>query len=74
MNEELLEKLAALEHLQWCCWSRTIANEENISKDRLERWRALWVPYEELPEEYKEEDRDYARIILETLSEEDKVN
>jgi hypothetical protein len=60
----LIEALAALEHQQWIDWSKTIAEKENLSPERLERWRKLWVPYEELDEKDKESDRAWARKVL----------
>jgi hypothetical protein len=67
-QEDQLERLAALEHEQWIEWSQQIAKTENISEKRLHRWHDLWVPYEDLPEETKEDDRIYARQVLEELS------
>lgn len=37
---------------------------EKLTK-RLEKWERLWIPYDDLTEEMKEEDRNYARKILE---------
>jgi len=65
--KELLEKLAALEHEQWMAWSKAIAEQENISPERLERWKKYWVPYEELDEATKEHDRVWARRVLEII-------
>jgi hypothetical protein len=67
-SKDLLEKLAVLEHEQWMEWSKTVAKTEKISLERLERWRKLWVPYEQLPEEYKEADRLWAKKILELVT------
>ena len=88
MDEEILEKLAEIEHEQWCDWSRAISFEleslldiidklegkSNLSEEdkelirhvhqRLIRWNDLWVPYDELSEESKEQDRVYARKSL----------
>ena len=36
---------------------------------RLERWKGLWVPYDELSEESKEQDRVYARKAISIFSE-----
>jgi len=64
MKEEemklLLEKLAALEHEQWIQWSQAIAAHEDISNERLKRWKSLWKPYDELTEGDKEMDRVWA--------------
>lgn len=67
-SEDLLEKLAALEHEQWVEWSKSVVKTEQISPSRLERWCILWVPYDELPEEYKEADRLWARKVLEIVT------
>ena len=66
--EELLEKLAELEHDQWTEWSRTVTkNEPLISDDRVRRWKSLWVPYSSLADEAKEQDRIWARKTLTAL-------
>lgn len=98
-KENLIEKLANLEHEQWMDWSKSISNdlydlitafdklqdtligmesvgtrelqdfEDKINglETRLKRWEELWVSYNELSEDMKEEDRVYARKILELL-------
>ena len=58
---KMLEKSAALEHEQWIQWSKEIAATEIISPERLARWKTLWVPYDQLTEEQKEQDREWAR-------------
>jgi hypothetical protein len=65
MSEDLLERLAELEHEQWVAWSRAVAAEVEV--DRRRRWEACWVPYAELPEEVKEQDRVWARKVLALL-------
>lgn len=69
-REELIEKLAALEHEQWVGWSKAIRQEESITLSRVNRWKELWCDYEELPEDVKEQDREYARKVIEVLEEE----
>ena len=69
-HTELLEKLAALEHDQWVEWAKAIAENETISKARTKRWEKLYVPYDELPEESKEQDRVFARKVLAALKRE----
>jgi hypothetical protein len=66
---KLLEKLAALEHEQWISWSMNIVHSESISYERLERWQKLWIPYEQLTEEQKEQDRAWARKALAIMEE-----
>jgi hypothetical protein len=65
MNQGLLERLAELEHEQWVAWSRAVAAE--VAPERRRRWEACWVPYAELPEEVKEQDRVWARKVLALL-------
>lgn len=60
------ENIAELAHRLWTYWSQHIAEEEDISEDRLERWEDLWIPYEALSEEDKEDDR---RLVQKFLSE-----
>jgi len=68
-EEELLERLADLEHNQWWEWSRDLSRKENLSKERLDRWDKLWTFYKFLPEKAKEQDRVYARKIIALLKE-----
>jgi hypothetical protein len=67
MDERLLERLAELEHEQWMAWSRIVADE--VTPERRQRWEAMWVPYSQLPEALKEEDRVWARKVLAALAE-----
>jgi hypothetical protein len=64
--DDLLEKLAELEHKQWEQWSRAVADE--VSVQRRVRWQQYWVPYVELPESSKELDREWARRVLDTIA------
>jgi hypothetical protein len=59
----MIEEYAELEHKQWMSWAKTISKTEKISSDRLARWKKLMIPYSKLPEEVKEQDREYARHI-----------
>lgn len=61
---ELVERLADLEHEQWMYWSKSIAEKQNISEEKLQSWRKLWIPYGDLSEEDKEHDRKWARKAL----------
>jgi hypothetical protein len=65
--DELVEKLAELEHEQWMAWSKAIAAE--VSDSRISRWELYWVPYDELSEAVKEQDRIWARKVLKILQE-----
>jgi len=65
-EQELLEKLAELEHQQWEAWSKEVAIE--VSEERRRRWQALWVPYADLSEAAKEQDRVWARKVLDLMN------
>ena len=62
--EGMLEKLAELEHKQWIYWSQEVAFKEKISAERKKRWMEFWIPYENLTEEAKELDRQWARKVF----------
>lgn len=66
--KRLVEKLADLEHEQWMHWSKAVADE--VSPERRKRWEKYWIPYKELPEDVKEADREWARRVLEVISNE----
>jgi hypothetical protein len=73
-EDELVEKLAALEHEQWMQWSKNIVDTEFISLKRRQRWFKLWCHYDELSEEMKEFDRLWARKVLDVLNENQEMN
>lgn len=63
-----LESIAELEHTQWEEWAKALLKSEpGISKERRERWEKLFVPYKDLSEKSKEQDRVYARKVLKAL-------
>ena len=66
-GDKRFEELSALEHDQWMAWSKDIAKKENISSERLKRWKKLWKPYAELTEEEKNQDREYAEKVIEVI-------
>ena len=63
-REQLRERLAAIEHDQWMAWARNLRATELLSYERLQRWAYLIVPYDELPEDRKEDDRLWADKVL----------
>lgn len=65
VNNELIEKLAEIEHEQWMLWAKSVHNE--VSSERKKRWQSYYVNYNELPEEVKEQDRVFARKVMEVL-------
>lgn len=72
LEKKMLEKLAELEHEQWILWSKAIAPEIDgrYYQKHLQRWKRLWVPYSELNESAKEQDREWARKVLAIFHEE----
>ena len=64
---QLIEDLAELEHRQWIEWSKEVTITENLSKERLKRWKKLWLPYSMLTEKQKEQDRKWARKVLKEI-------
>lgn len=65
---DLLEELAAIEHEQWMMWSKNLMQTELLRGERLERWKELQIPYVELTEEQKDQDRIWARKALGILN------
>lgn len=68
---ELLEKLAELEHKQWCHWIDY--QEQDMDEAEWERWIALSkMTYAGLTEQEKESDREWARKVLKVLGVDNK--
>jgi phage terminase small subunit len=63
--------LDALAHRLWTHWSQQIAEQEDISEERIQGWQELWVPYGELPEVAKETD---TRLVEQYCEEEPDYN
>jgi len=66
--EVLIEELAALEHEQWSAWASSLIQNETLSRSRVDRWGRLLVPYGQLTDEEKEQDRIWARKALAILN------
>lgn len=64
--------LPVLAHRLWTHWSQHIAEEEDISQERLDRWKGLWVPFNELSEEMQEKDRELVDRFLDEEPDYDK--
>ena len=67
-DDSILTQLSALEHEQWMSWAKDILKTEDIAPERAERWKELFIPYEDLDEEQKEKDREWARKVLSITS------
>ena len=70
LTDELLEKLAELEHRQWAHWIK-FEHSRNLyvrRKEELKKWFAqAETPYNQLSEVEKESDREWARKVLDLL-------
>jgi len=64
IDPRILEALAEFEHVQWMEWAKALLlSEPGISQARKDRWAGLLVPYAELSEASKEQDREWARGV-----------
>lgn len=66
-KEQLLEQLAELEHQQWMNWAQHLIQTENLSQATITRWQSFFIPYDQLSESIKEQDRDYARKVMDVV-------
>jgi len=66
--DELLEKLAELEHKQWCHWTKYFLSMR--TKEQENHWRKqMRTPYSELSEEEKNSDRSWAKEVIKIINE-----
>ena len=64
----VIDRLASRHHDAWMAWSKELAtHEHNLSRERVERWKKLWVPYFKLSEHYKDIDREWAEKTQQNL-------
>lgn len=64
----LAKRLAKLEFEQWKFWASQILEFENISEERAERWRKLFLTeWDDLPDETKQMDYKWAFDVLDVL-------
>jgi hypothetical protein len=62
---DAIEESASAVHDQWIRWARTLLEKEpGISGARRDRWAKLFIPYADLSEESKEQDRKEVRLIV----------
>ena len=68
-SNDFIERLADLEHQQWCHWTKYFLSNYASLMDR-QRWRTqMRTDYEDLCEDEKESDRKWARIVLKVFKE-----
>jgi len=74
--DELVEKLASIEHGRWAKWQRYLHGKAKpqpdgslvIPAELVRRWeRQIETPYSELSEEEKESDREQVRAYLDII-------
>jgi len=70
-EDKLLEELAELEHEQWWTWAEELMDTEDLSEDREKRWKKDFKPYDKLPEDVKDFDREWAEKVLKIVDKED---
>lgn len=70
-KDKLLEDLSSTEHLQWEGWARS--KIDYVPTETAERWKKLFVPYDDLPEEEKAKDRPFARKTMKVLEDYDLI-
>jgi hypothetical protein len=73
---DLVEKLAELEHDQWIHYSKDVADRiknacslEQLLKETIQKWQDKWIDYCLLSEEDKNKDKVWAIKVLELLKE-----
>jgi hypothetical protein len=59
-----VERLASLIHDEWVSWSKTLAEKDEVIPEKAKAWEQYWVPYDELSEEIKEMDREWAYKVV----------
>ena len=72
-KKELIEKLADLEHEQWCHWTKFFLQWQ--TPERRIKWDIQCkTKYKDLSEKEKESDRVWARKVLELLDASSEVS
>ena len=67
VTPELIERLAAHEHEQWAHWTRYML--DNLTEENIARWRRqIDTAYQDLSEQEKESDREWARKTVLNVS------
>ena len=69
-DQQLRERLAALEHQQWAHWTRYLIDSGLITDEaKIAHWmRQINTPYHQLTEAEKDLDREWADKVIEILN------
>jgi len=69
--DKITDRLAELEHKQWCDWAKSILKEENISPERAKRWEYfINTPWSDLKTSEIEQDKIYALKVMDVITDE----
>jgi len=68
VKDEAIEVLSKIEHEQWMGWAKALLKDGEVSEERAARWKKLFVPYEELTNKSKDDDREYAKKAYAALN------
>ena len=71
VKSDEVERLAALEHGQYISWTRSLASRGGIDPAIVAHWQSLDIPYDQLSEEQKNLDREWARRALSVVEKSD---
>ena len=75
-DDDVIERLAALEHQQWMSWVDSLPrNPDNVvpaMKNRTKKWEKNMIPYDQLPEDEKRKDRLWATRALRIVRDAEK--
>ena len=64
-KEDIREKLASMIHNEWMSWSKAVAGD--VDPARKAKWEKLWIPYDQLTEPQKDQDRIWADKVLKVM-------
>jgi len=67
---ERADTLSAEMHKTWMAWAQEIMDSENLSSERVTRWKNMMVDYAQLSDSDKQKDRNHVNNILAALGEE----
>lgn len=65
MMSKDLETVSEIFHEAWLDWASSVESE--VSKERRKCWSKYWKPYDQLDEEAKDRDREYALRVIHAL-------
>lgn len=68
IEEDLIRKLAEVEHKQWSHWALELSKSQEIEPERLERWKVLMTTnFEDLHPDQQKSDLKWAEKAFEVF-------